>query len=490
MLSSARGLRQLYRAVQRPYLVAFSVAFAALVSAIATSAIYAQPTEEQKAATDAWVTAGGTVEIEGSTTLTIREGEFRSYRFRLTRQPLEDGWFVRVIVAGSNRSDGEYDADGDGENDISWVPSVGWNVDITDSNNEATPTPWRGITIHALEDDDKEDQTITFSHELWDHNTYCPPALHGGGTPLAMLTVHIIDDDSDLPSLSIEDTTVDEGDEAEFVVKLSKVSDETVTVDYRSVGGTAVEGTDYTAKTDTLTFAAGDTEKTIGIQTTQDELDEPNEEFSLTLSNPDRAALSRGTGTGTITDDDNPTLSIADAATVDEGGTAQFVVTMSIESTRSVTVNYQTSNGTAVAGQDFQTTSETLTFGGINSSLTQTIFVPTIDDLIDEEDGEEFTVTLSSPSGGTIKSGEGTATGTINDNDDAALSIADLVTVGGGNDRAVRRDARPDKRPDRDSGLPDDGRNGHRRRGLHRGERHSHILARRINRDHRRVDHT
>ena len=40
---------------------------------------------------------------------------------------------------------------------------------------------------------------------MWDHDTYCPPDLHGGGTPLAMVIVYVIDDDGDLPSLSIED---------------------------------------------------------------------------------------------------------------------------------------------------------------------------------------------------------------------------------------------------------------------------------------------
>ena len=423
MLSSARGLRHLYRAVQRPYLVAFTVAFAAIVSAIATSAIYAQPTEEQKAATNAWVKAGGTVEIdeideiEGSTTLRIREGEFGSYRFRLTRQPLEDGWFVRVIVAGSNRGDGEYDADGDGENDISWVPSVGWNVDITDSSNVETDTPWREVTIYALEDDDKEDQTITFSHELWDHNTYCPPGLHVENPPLAPLTVRIIDNDKDKPELTIRDTTVVEGGTAQFDVTLSQMSNGPVTVRYATSDGTAHAGDDYTTMSDTLEFEAGERTKTISVPIIDDNLDEADEEFSVTLSSPNGATLSNNTATGTIKDNDDPTLSIADATPVVEGGTAQFVVTMSIESTRSVTVNYQTSNGTAVAGQDFQTTSGILTFNP--NTTQQTISVTTTDDATDEEDGETFTVTLSAPNGATLE--DSSATGIINDNDEAKL---------------------------------------------------------------------
>ena len=62
------------------------------------------------------------------------------------------------------------------------------------------------------------------------------------------------------------------------------------------------------------------------MQTSLDELDEPTEEFSVELSSPNGATLSKRTGTGTITDGDEPTLSIEDATAVVEGGTAEFVV--------------------------------------------------------------------------------------------------------------------------------------------------------------------
>ena len=410
-----------------PGLVVFAVVIglSALLFTLIGPQLHAQPSEEEKAATDAWVAAGGTVEVE-PTTLTIREGESKSYRLKLTRQPLEDDWYVRILVEGSNRSDGEYDADGDGENDISWVPSAGWEIDITDSNNPETDTPWRTVTIYALDDDDKEDQTITLSHELWDHNTYCPPTLHGGGTPLAMITVRIIDDDANLPNLAIEDESVDEGETARFRVTLSKIVEHDVTVSYGTQNDTAIAGTDYDSESGTLTFSAGTREQFIEVETDEDDLDEPNETFTVTLSSPNGATLSNNSATGTINDDDHPTLSIEDAPAVVEGGTAQFVVTMSIQSTQSVTVNYATRNGTAVAGQDFQTTSDTLTF---NPNTTQlTIPVLTTDDATDEEDGETFTVSLS---GATIESGKGTATGTINDNDEATLSIADVTVEEG-----------------------------------------------------------
>ena len=190
-------------------------------------------------------------------------------------------------------------------------------------------------------------------------------------------------------------------------------------------------------------------QKTIEVQTSQDELDEANEEFSVELSNPNGATLSKGTGTGTITDDDEPTLSIEDATAVVEGGTAEFVVEMSIPSTRSVTVDYQTADGSARAGMDYTATPGSLTFSP--NTTRQTIRVPTQDDATDEL-VETFTVTLRNPSGATLA--DGTATGTINDND----VVEPLHRRRNGRRRehgAVRRDAEPGERPDRNGELRD-----------------------------------
>ena len=246
--------------------------------------------------------------------------------------------------------------------------------------------------------------------------------------PLAKVTVRIIDDDKDKPELTIRDAApVVEGGTAEFNVTLSQASDGPVTVSYATSNGSADAGDDYTATSDTLEFGVGERTKTIEIPTIDDDLDEPNEEFTVTLSSPNGATLSNNTATGTITDGDVPEFSIADAAAVTEGETAQFDVTMSIPSTQPVTVNYQTRNGTAVAGQDFQTTSSILTFNP--NTTQQTISVPTIDDATDERDGETFTVTLNGPSGATLA--DSSATGTINDNDEAKLSISDATAVEG-----------------------------------------------------------
>ena len=224
--------------------------------------------------------------------------------------------------------------------------------------------------------------------------------------------------DDDLPTLSIRSVTVGEGEMADFVVTLVPASGQTVTVSYETADGSARMGEDYNAASGSLTFTAGETtEKTIAVPTREDALDEPDETFLVTLSNPIGATLEDGSATGTIVDDDVavpvplPTLSIVDAKVV-EGETARFAVRLNPASEQTVTVSYRTVGGTAAAGQDFDAASGTLTFGP--RTTQQVIAVPTREDKLEEPD-ETFLVTLRNPSGATIQ--DGTATGTIADDD-------------------------------------------------------------------------
>ena len=228
----------------------------------------------------------GTVAVSHQV-LEIVEGERASYNLWLTKQPVitkqnSGGWWVFVYADGVKRYD--HHGEPEGYNGIKWTPSIGWEVNVDDDQNPNAATRPRGISIHAVEDADKEDEVIEFTHEVWDEDTNCPPRLKG----IAKVTVRIIDDDSDafLPSLSIGDVPVVEGDTARFEVRMSTSRDEAVTVDFQTADGTAVEGDDYTSKSGTLTFPAGQTLRTISVSTVEDEFHEPEERFRVTLRNP------------------------------------------------------------------------------------------------------------------------------------------------------------------------------------------------------------
>jgi hypothetical protein len=118
----------------------------------------------------------------------------------------------------------------------------------------------------------------------------------------------ILDDE---PRISISDVTKKEGRRGQttlftFTFTLSAAYDQAVTMSYRTVDGTAkTSDQDYVAKTGTLTFAPGETTKTIRIEVKGDNKKEADEMFYLDLSGLSSNALfAKNRGTGTILNDD------------------------------------------------------------------------------------------------------------------------------------------------------------------------------------------
>ncbi|MCZ8036898.1 MAG: DUF4114 domain-containing protein [Microcystis sp. LE17-20A] len=112
-----------------------------------------------------------------------------------------------------------------------------------------------------------------------------------------------------LPSLSIENTTVTEGNtgtqSANFTVRLSAPTNTTVTAQFTTKDGTAQAGTDYESSTEILTFAPGEVEKNIAVAVKGDTISEPTETFTVNLTGVTNAILIQGEGIGTILDNDN-----------------------------------------------------------------------------------------------------------------------------------------------------------------------------------------
>ncbi|MCK6549143.1 hypothetical protein L6R52_25095 [Myxococcota bacterium] len=247
--------------------------------------------------------------------------------------------------------------------------------------------------------------------------------------------VGTITDDDAPPSLTIADLSIAEGNSgtvvATLTVTLGAASGQAVTVDWATSNGTATAGVDYVAGSGSLTFAAGTTSQTLTVAITPDVLDELDETFNVTLSNPVNATIADGTAIATITDDDTPpTLAISDVTVTEGTGATQsavFTVTLSAASGRVVTVDWATASGTAIGNTDYTTASGTLTFAAGTTSLTVTITVT--GDALDELD-ETFTVALSNATASTIADASGT--GTITDDDaPPSLTIADATITEG-----------------------------------------------------------
>jgi hypothetical protein len=223
-----------------------------------------------------------------------------------------------------------------------------------------------------------------------------------------------------LPVVSIGSASVLEGNAGARMVwvpvTLSTPSTSTVSVHYATASGTA-SGSDFTAASGTLTFAAGVTSRFVVVTVQGDPTVEATEVFTVQLSTPTGATIGWATGTGIIGNDDPSSgvaVGIGNAAVV-EGNVGsravRFAVTLSAPSTSTVSVHYATAPGTATAGSDFASVSGTLSFPSGVTSLPVPV---TVNGDTTFETSETFTVTLSAPVGATIARGSGVGT-LIND---------------------------------------------------------------------------
>ena len=110
------------------------------------------------------------------------------------------------------------------------------------------------------------------------------------------------------PIISITGVTDFEGSDARefnFIVKLSEVSTQDVSVQYATQNGTAVDGVDFIADAGTLTIEAGETQRILSITINGDDIREVEKSFSVILSNPVSATIDSGEAIGIIKNDDD-----------------------------------------------------------------------------------------------------------------------------------------------------------------------------------------
>jgi hypothetical protein len=236
------------------------------------------------------------------------------------------------------------DADGDGYGDINHSVKncsqpIGYVLNSTDCNdNDATVHPGapelcdgkdnncngqidEGITYYKDADGDgygninrprlsctKPAGFVTNSTDCNDNNA----AIHPGAVELC----NGIDDNCDgridegcpLISVSAQSASIPEGNKGKtnmtFTVSLSAPAVTAGQVSYQTVPVTATPNVDYVPKSGTLSFAKGQSSKTVVVSIIGDKTPEADETFNLVLSNPVNLALYQNTATGTIINDD------------------------------------------------------------------------------------------------------------------------------------------------------------------------------------------
>ena len=280
----------------------------------------------------------------------------------------------------------------------------------------------------AITDDNLVELTETFGLSMNNLTPATAPASSIDVTDTATGTIT----DNDSATFTIDDVTVNEADMTmTFTVSLDTAIDTNVVVDVSYADVTATGGgADYDSAADQVTFLAGTTTaQTVTVAITEDNVVELTETFTASLSSATalgtRNVTVSDTATGTITNDDAAKVSIADA-TVTEGGSLSFDVTLDNPVDVDTIVTYSTSDGTATTADSDYTAEISQTITIMAGMTSGTIVIATTADSQIELD-EDITVTLNGVAATgrdvTLDGMASSATGTIENDDTAEVTI-------------------------------------------------------------------
>jgi hypothetical protein len=205
-----------------------------------------------------------------------------------------------------------------------------------------------------------------------------------------------------MSTIWIDDTRAGEGD-GSIAFRLRRIgpADQSESVDFRTVNHYALAGSDYVARSGTLTFAPGETEKFVAITLVDNPSYEYNEAFELQLSNASAGTvIGRSSAYGVVFDEDAPAatpyIDSIDAVVNEVEGTATVWFTMARPAPAPFTIDFATLDASAVAGQDYVATSGTLSFAA--GDVVKSVTIPLLDDTTPEP-LEWFHVELANPQG-------------------------------------------------------------------------------------------
>jgi hypothetical protein len=225
------------------------------------------------------------------------------------------------------------------------------------------------------------------------------------------------------------------GGAANITVTRTSGTEGAVGVSYAVTGGTAVDGTDYTLNSGTLSFANGQSTATITVPISNDGKFGNDKTVILTLSNPTGSATLGSATTSTLTIHDNnpePTLSVS-SPTVTEPRTgstvANFAITLSAAADIPVNVSYSTVNGSVTAASGaFSATSGSLVFA---PGVTSRQVAVNVNGTTTPGTNQTFGLALSSPTNATLLYGTGTATIVNNRFANPTVANVSAVTIPG-----------------------------------------------------------
>jgi len=344
-------------------------------------------------------TAGLT--LSASTLTTTEAGTDASFTVKLSSQPSAT---VTVTVTSPDSTEGTVN------------PTT---LTFTTANWATAQT----VTVTHV-DDSADDGDITYAVGLASTST---DTNYQGKTG----SVAVTNTDNELPpSLSIADVVVAENaGTANFTVMRSGATGGTTTVAYATSSGTAISGTDFTAASGTLSFAPGETSKTINIAIIADVFAEKNETFTVNLAtisdtSSNAEIIADNSAVGIITDNNVAMLLLSKTVlhTTEGGIDDSFTVVLSSQPSASVTTNIalNLNSGDITEGVETPTV---LIFTSETWNIPQTVTIRHVDDTLDDGD-ISYNLNMEASSADQNYQGQAANISITNDDNDAPPSLS------------------------------------------------------------------
>ena len=334
----------------------------------------------------------------GAAEYTAEEGgRAAAVRVRLSADPERPMTIPLSVTPGNGATEADYKI----------APS---NVTFSSGVTETT------VEVTAVDDDiDDDGETLVLGFGA------LPLLVNEGRQTTA--TVRMTDNDERGVIVSVTELMVPEGDAGSYTVALGSAPTGTVTIEV-----TGMADSDVSVDPTRLTFTARDwrAPQEVVVRARDDD-DAILDQVTLhhAASGGDYGSVSAPSILVTVVENDTPTLAVLGQRAYEYAGAMEFTVFLDIPTSDEVTVKYATSDGTALAGEDYRTRQGTLRFAALQTR--KKISVPIIDDNIDE-DAETFKLTLTEPSHATLRAGWSATTGTIDDNDSATDALQVLLS--------------------------------------------------------------
>ena len=343
--------------------------------------------------------------VLSTTTLGVAEGDDAEYMVRLATEPTAT---VTVAISGQAGTD------------LTLAPT---SLTFTTSTWNAAQT----VTVSAAEDDDAANDTATLLHTASGGD-------YAGET--ASVAVTVTDDESVGLTVSTATLGVNEGDDAEYTVRLATQPTATVTV---AISGQA--GTDLMLDSTSLTFttATWNTAQTVTVSAGEDD-DAANDTETLlhTASGGDYTGETASVAV-TVTDDESVGLTMSTATLgVAEGGDAEYTVRLATQPTATVTVAIS-----GQAGTDLMLDSTSLTFTTATWNTAQTVTVTAGED---DDAANDTETLLHTASGGDYTGETASVAVTVTDDESVGLTMSTAtlgVAEGGDAEYTVRLATQP-----------------------------------------------